>query len=79
MIEVWFLPSLLASRDTFCFDPNMCRNHVTAIPAANFLQQKHFENRETHDAFYDEVVRFLRVGHEEVAVKCDAAMIALNL
>ena len=30
----------LFTRDTFGFDQNMCRNHVTAIPAANHSQQK---------------------------------------
>ena len=31
------------TRETFGFDPNMCRNHVTAIPAANHSQQKYFK------------------------------------
>ena len=63
------------TRETFGFDANMCRNHVTAIPVANHSQQRNFKNRATYDAFYDEVVRGSRVGREEVAVKCDAAMI----
>ena len=63
------------TRDTFSFDANMCRNHVTAIPAANHSQQRQFKSRETYDRFYDEVVRFSQVGHEAIAVKCDEAMI----
>ncbi len=31
------------TRDTFGFDPNMCYNSVTAIPAANHSQQKYFK------------------------------------
>jgi hypothetical protein len=59
------------TRDAFCFDANMCCNHVTAIPAVNHLQQRNFKNRATYDAFYDEVLPFSRVGHD----KCDATMI----
>jgi hypothetical protein len=53
----------------------MCRNHVTAIPASNHLQQRQYKSRETYDAYYDEVVRLAHVGHETIAVKCDEAMI----
>jgi hypothetical protein len=62
-------------RDTFSFDPNMCCNHVAAIPAANHSQQLQFKSCETYDAYYDEVVRLAHVGHETIAVKCDEAMI----
>ena len=63
------------TRETFGFDPNMCRNHVSAIPAANHSQQRQFKCRETYDAYYDEVVRLAHVGQETIAVKCDEAMI----
>jgi hypothetical protein len=63
------------THDTFCFDPNMCRNHVTAIPAANHSKQRQFKSRETYDAYYDEVIRLAHVGHETITVKCDEAMI----
>ena len=54
--------------DTFSFDPNMCSNHVTAIPAANHSQQRQFKSRETYNAYYDEVVRLAHVGHETITV-----------
>ena len=50
------------TRDTFSFDPNMCHNHVTAIPATNHSQQRQFKSRETYDTYYDEVVRLAHVG-----------------
>ncbi len=45
------------TRDIFHFDPNMCHNHVTAIPAANHSQHKYFKLWDVYDTYYDEVVR----------------------
>ena len=55
------------TRETFHMQPNMCRNHVTAIPAANHAQLKYFKTRDVYDTYYDEVVRLSRVGDEVVA------------
>ncbi len=53
----------------------MCRNHVTAIPAANHAQLKYFRSRDVYDTYYDEVVRLSRVGDEVVARKCHEVMV----
>ncbi len=45
------------TRDTFHFYPNMCRNHVTANPAANHAQLKYFKSQDVYDTYYDEIVR----------------------
>jgi hypothetical protein len=63
------------TRDTFNFDPNMCRNHVTAIPAANHAQFKYFRSRDVYDTYYDEAVRLSRVEDEVVARKCHEVMV----
>ncbi len=55
--------------------PNMCRNHVTAIPAANHAQLKYFKTLDVYDTYYDEVVRLSRVGDEVVAKKCHEVMV----
>jgi hypothetical protein len=58
------------TRDIFHFVPNMCCNHVTAIPAANHSQQKYFKSLDVYDTYYDEVVQLSKVGHEVVARMC---------
>ena len=63
------------TRETFGFDPNMCRNHVTAIPAANHSQQKYFRSPSVYDTYYDEAVRVSKIGHETVARKALEAMV----
>ena len=63
------------TRETFGFDPNMCRNHVTAIPAANHSQQKYFKSPSVYDTYYDEAVRVSKIGHETVARKAMEAMV----
>ena len=63
------------TREIFGFDPNICRNHVTAIPAAQHSQVNYFKSREVYDTYYDEVVRLSKVGHEVVARKGHEAMV----
>ncbi len=63
------------TRETFAFDPNMCCNHVTAIPAANHSQLKYFKSPSVYDTYYDEAVRVSKIGHETVARKALEAMV----
>ena len=64
----------LFTHNTFHFDANMCRNHTSAIPAANHAQQKYFRSQEVYDDYYDEMVKLGRVGHEVVVNKAHHAM-----
>ncbi len=61
--------------ETFVFDPNTCRNHVTDILAANHSQQKYFKSPSVYDTYYDEVVRVSKIGHETVARKALEVMV----
>ncbi len=37
------------SIEEFQLEPNMCVNHVTGIPAANYSQAKYFQSRQVYD------------------------------
>ena len=63
------------TREIFKIEPNMCRNHVTAIPAANHSQRKYFKSQDVYDTYYDEAVRLSRIGNEVIAEKAHLAMV----
>ncbi len=62
------------SIEEFQLEPNMCFNHVTGIPAANYSQAKCFKSQEVYDFVHDYVVRISRIGIEVIAAKAHFAL-----
>ena len=60
--------------DEFNFEPNMCVNHTTGIPAANYSQGKYYKSREVYDQMYDYMVRISKLGMDSLAVKAHEAV-----
>ena len=60
--------------EEFGFDPNMCVNHTTRIPAANYSQAKYYKSREVYDEMYDYMVRISKLGMESIADKAHEAV-----
>ena len=63
-----------ATQEEFGFDPNMCNNHTTGIPASNYSQAKYYKSREVYDEVYDIMVRIAKLGMETIVDKSHAAL-----
>jgi hypothetical protein len=63
------------TREEFGFEPNMCNNHTTGIPAANYSQSKYYKSREVYDEVYDIMVRIAKLGMEVFVDKAHGALI----
>jgi hypothetical protein len=64
-----------ATREEFGFEPNMCNNNTTGIPAANYSQAKYYKSREVYDEVYDCMVRIAKLGMEVFVEKAHGALI----
>ena len=60
--------------DEFNMEPNMCVNHTTGIPAANYSQAKYYKSREVYDQMYDYMVRISKIGMDSIAEKAHEAV-----
>ncbi len=63
-----------ATIEEFQIEANMCINHVTGIPAANYSQAKYYKSRAVYDLIYDFKVRISQIGIEAIAVKAHLAL-----
>jgi hypothetical protein len=61
--------------EEFGFEPNMCQNHTTGIPASNYLQVKYYRTREIYDQVNDLMVRIAKIGVEDIVDKAHTAVV----
>ncbi len=63
------------TEEEFGIEANMCNNHTTGIPAANYSQVKYYWTREIYDQVYDLMVCIAKIGVEDIVDKAHTGMI----